>query len=39
MVSQENYALEIRAQKGKRWVSQTWERLLKQIKALQYTEK
>lgn len=39
MVSQENYALGIRAQKGKRQVSQIWGRLLKQIKILQYTQK
>lgn len=39
MAIQENYALGIRAQKGERQVSQTWERLLKRIKILQYTEK
>lgn len=39
MVSQKNYALGLRVQKGKRQLSQTWETLLKQIKILQYTEK
>lgn len=39
MVSQEYDALGIRAQKHKRQVSQTWERLIKQIMTLPYTEK
>lgn len=39
LICQKNYALRIRAQKGKRQVSQTWERLLKPINILQYTEK
>lgn len=39
MVSQEYDALGIRAQKHKKQVSQTWERLIKQIMTLPYTEK